>query len=100
MTFSAALEPSDAQDPSAYHLVSSRHGQKFGPRGTKPIPIASAIYNPSAHTVTLTPRRKLTNQALRLSIDTALVRDLLGRPIDGNLDGQADGTFVSTISRS
>ena len=63
VTFSAALDPSDAQDASAYHLVSSNHGQKFGPRGSKPIPIASAIYNPSAHTVTLTPRGKLTNQA-------------------------------------
>ena len=100
VTFSAALDPSDAQDASAYHLVSSRPGQKSGPRGSKTIPIASAIYNPFARTVTLTPRGKLTNKPLLLSINTALVRDTQGRPIDGNLGGQAGGNFVAAISRS
>jgi hypothetical protein len=102
VTFSAPLDPSDAQDASAYHLLSSRPGQKASSVGGQSIPIASAIYNPSAHTVTLAPRGKLTSKALRLqlSINSALVRDSQGRPIDGNLDGQAGGNFVSAISRS
>jgi hypothetical protein len=96
VTFSAALNPGDAQDASAYHLISGRQGKKSDLRASKTIPIASAIYNPSAHTVTLTPRGKLANQALELSINTALVRDTHGRPIDGN---QTGGSFLATISR-
>ncbi len=50
--------------------------------------------------MTLTPRGKVPNQALQLSIDVALVLDPQGRPIDGNRDGQAGGNFIATIGRS
>jgi hypothetical protein len=98
VTFSAALDPSGAQTASAYHLVPKPSGQKSSARAGKVIPIAAAVYNPSAHTVTLTPRGKLTNKALQLSINTAIVRDTLGRPINGNTSGQSGGTFVAAIT--
>jgi hypothetical protein len=97
VTFSAALDPSTAQDASAYHLVAISRSRKIGPGANKPIPIASATYNPATYTVTLTPRGKLPNQALQLAINTALVRDPQGQPIDGNLDGQPGGNFVANV---
>ena len=47
VTFSAALNPSDAQDASAYHLVSSRSGQRSGtarPARRFPSPRQSTIH--------------------------------------------------------
>jgi hypothetical protein len=96
--FSAALDPGAAQNPGAYHLVPVGGSSKFGPRGYNPIPFAAITYDPSAHTVTLTPRGKLPPQALQLSIDTALVLDSQGRPIAAS-DGQSGGTFVATVKR-
>jgi hypothetical protein len=99
VSFSAALDPTAAQNLGAYHLAPASGNSKFAPRGNTPIPLAAITYDASAHAVTLTPRGKLPTQALQLSIDAALVFDSQGRPIDGNRDGQPGGTFVATLKR-
>ena len=63
--------------------------------------MASAIYNPSNNTVTLTPRGKLTaSKPEELIVKGTLVTDTLGREIDGHGDGQPGGDYIVTISGS
>src|SRR5262249_7458680 len=99
VTFSAALDSADSQDPSAYHLVAVSRGSTISPRGNKPVPLAAVAYDPAAHSITLTPRGKVPHQTLQLSIDAALVLDAQGRPIDGNHDGRPGGTYVATLKK-
>jgi hypothetical protein len=100
VSFSAALDPTAAQDLGAYHLLPVSGNSKSARRGNTPISFAAITYDASAHAITLTPRGKLPTQALQLSIDAALVLDPQGRPIDGNRDGQPGGTFVAILRRS
>jgi hypothetical protein len=100
VSFSDALNPRDAQSLSAFHLVAAGKDKKFGTRDDKSVPIASATYDPLAHTMTLTPRGKIPNQTLQLSISAAPILDSLGRPIDGNRDGQPGGDFKAQFQRS
>jgi hypothetical protein len=72
---------------------------KSSPRRNNPIPFASVTYDANAHAITLTPRGALPLEALRLSIDAALILDSRGRPIDGNRDGQAGGSFIATLRK-
>jgi hypothetical protein len=96
--FSAALEPGPAQNLGDYHLVALGKGKKSG-AGGKPVALASASYDPAAHTVTLTPRGKVPAQSLQLTITAAGTRDVQGRPLDGNRDGQPGGDAVVTIGK-
>jgi hypothetical protein len=100
VSFSAALDPGAAQNLNAYHLMAVSLNGKVAPRSTRAISLASITYDPSAHTVTLTPRGQLPNQPLQLSINAALVLDSHGRPIDGTYDGQPGGTFVTLVKGS
>ena len=80
VTYSAPLNPSDAQDLAAYELFSQAR-KKF----TKPDPLTSAAYNASTNTVTLTPKGgKIPAQPLELEIIAGDVLDSLGRPLAGN----------------
>ena len=97
--FSGALDPRDARSPSAYHLVSAGKDKKFGTRDDKSIPIASLTYDPLAHTMTLKPRGTIPNQSLQLGVRAALTLDALGRPIDGNRDGQPGGDFKAQFGK-
>ena len=62
---------------------------------------ASAVYNGSNYQVRLTPRGTLElTKPEELIINAALVADALGRPIDGNDDGQPGGDDIATITGS
>jgi hypothetical protein len=94
LQFSGALNPTAAQNPAVYSLLAGtikKHAVSF----TKPVPLASAMYSPSALTVTLVPRgsRKLPKYE-QLTIASGLLTDTLGRPIDGG------HTVVATVSTS
>ena len=54
LTFSTALDPASAQNVANYRL-SAVSGNKAGPA----IPITSAVYDPTTHTVTLHPAHRL-----------------------------------------
>jgi hypothetical protein len=105
LNFSGALNAKAAGNPNAYQIAPLMKVKGKGKRpGTKigqSVPPASAVYNASNHSVTLTPRGKLNlAKPEELTIDAALVTDALGRPLDGKDDGQPGGNYVVTFSRS
>ena len=93
VSYSGALDPGHAQDLRDYHLVTAGRDKKFGTRDDKRVALASATYDPAAHTVRLSPRGNVSNQKLQLSITAAGTLDAQHRPIDGNRDGQPGGDF-------
>ena len=99
VSFSDPLNPRDAHNLSAYHLVAAGKDKKFGTRDDKSVPIASVKYDPLAHTMTLTPRGTVPNQTLQLGISAALTLDAQGRPIDGNRDSQPGGDFKARFGK-
>jgi hypothetical protein len=99
LQFSAALNMTQAQSLTAFHLLSGKV-KKSRTTYSKPVPLSSAIYNASAHTVTLIPKSKLNlAQPEQLRITASLLTDSLGRPIDGNHDGQPGGDYVVILSK-
>ena len=100
VTFSGALDPSDAQDASAYHLVSSRHGQKFGPRGEQAHPHRLGDLQPVRPHRHADPTRQAHEPGAAV-VDQHRTRPRSPGTADRRQpDGQAGGNFVSTISRS
>jgi hypothetical protein len=94
ITFSGALNPTDATDLVAYSLDSA-HRMKKAIVYTKRVPLQSAQYIAAADTVSLTLRGKIPQLAMELTISSEIVRDAEGRPLAGN-NGQP-GTNVVTI---
>jgi hypothetical protein len=92
VTYSAPLNPNDAQDLAAYELFSAARNTMF----TRRDPLTSAVYNASKDTVTLTPKGgKIPPQPLELEIVAAQVHDPLGRPLAGN--GTPGGNYVAIL---
>jgi hypothetical protein len=99
LEFSSGLNPADAQNLAAYHLVTlGKLNKKTGQHATRPVKLTSAVYNPASDTVTLAIKGKLPNQPVELSVNTAAVRDASGQPIAGS-SGQAGGTFEATFGK-
>jgi len=104
--FSGALSAAAADNPGAYQIApiiktkgKGRHG-KPGTKIGRSVPPASADYNGSNETVTLTPRGKPNLANLeQLTVDGELVTDALGRPIDGSDDGQPGSDYVADFSK-
>jgi len=96
--FSGALESDRAIDLAAFTLDSAKRRGKVTTYNTR-VPLASATYNPATNTVTLALRGNPAAKAMELTIDSALVLDAYGRPIDGALDGQPGGDFVAVLNR-
>jgi hypothetical protein len=79
LSFSAALDPTSAQDPRNYVIV--------GPEGGRDA-IGTAVYDPTTHTVTLRPRSRIDiHYAYRLTV--------VGTGADG-VTG-ADGTRLGAV---
>ena len=95
--FSGDLNPVQAESLLAYHLLSGKV-KKGHIVFNKPTPLSSAIYSPSAQILTLIPKSKLNlAKPEQLTITAAMLTDFLGRPLDGNHDGQPGGDFVASI---
>ena len=94
--FSGGLA-SGAQDLANYSLVTVPKGKK----NSKVVALSQAVYNASAFTVTLTPRKQPVSlrSPLKFTIDAAGLTDAAGQQIDGNDDGQPGGNYVATISK-
>ncbi len=99
LQFSGALNAPDAQNRLLYSLApetTKKHVLKLG----KPVAPATAIYNASTNTVTLTPKKALVlNPPEQLKINSSGLLDALGRALDGNNDGVPGGNFVATLSK-
>jgi hypothetical protein len=96
--FSGALNAGDAQSIGNYTLatIPSNKTQK-----STAVALSQATYNPVNNTVTLVTRSALVlNPPLKLTINAAGLLDSLGRPLDGNHDGQPEGNCVVTLSKS
>jgi hypothetical protein len=97
--FSSALNPSDAIDLAAYHLVTlGKRNKKTGQQATKPLKLTSATYNAAAETVTLAIKGKLPNQPLALSVNTSAVLDASEQPVAGT-SGQPGSSFQATFGK-
>src|SRR5262249_53726449 len=93
-----AVNRGGAQALAAYQLVMAGRDKRFGTRDDKRVALASARYDAVAHTATLIPKTAFnTTQLQQLRVKSALLTDSLGRPIDGNHDGQPGGDFVATL---
>jgi hypothetical protein len=99
VSFSGSLDAGPAQGLGAYHLVAAGKDKKVGTKDDKNLAIASASYDPAAHTVTLTPRGKVPSQAVQLTITAAALLDAHSQPIDGNRDGRPGGDYTATGAR-
>jgi hypothetical protein len=96
LQFSGALNASDAQNRLLYSLAPETTKKHV----IKPVAPASATYNASTNTVTLTPRKALVlNPPESLTINSSGLLDALGRELDGNDDGLPGGNFVATLSK-
>jgi uncharacterized repeat protein (TIGR01451 family) len=91
LTFSAALDPSRAQDPTCYTVTGS--GQTFA--------VTTAVYNPSAHSVTLRFGRFLNvHHHYKITVDGAAPDGLTsasGVALDGANTGRPGSDFVTSI---
>jgi hypothetical protein len=102
LQFSGALNPGAAENRNAYQIapITKTKGKKPGTKFGNSVSPASAAYNPINDTVTLTPARKLNlAKPEQLRIIAARVTDAVGRPIDGNDDGQPGGDYVATFTK-
>ena len=93
VSFSGPINSADASDLAAYTLDSatkSHHKTTY----TKRIALASASYDAAENRVVLSPRGKIPNQTLQLTINLADIVDASGGKLAGNV------LPVETISRS
>jgi hypothetical protein len=115
LTFGMPLDPVSAQNVNAYSISRKTKGEdsSIGPIDTstsgktRRVHFQSAVYDPAAQTVTLTPTEPfdLGRRFRRLRINGAgpnAVADATGAPIDGNGDGRPGGNqlFHSRIIRA
>jgi hypothetical protein len=102
VTFSDAVDPASAQDASAYWIVLPGRDRRFGTRDDRRVRIRAASYDAASHTVNLTPRTRLTARTVMVLVASgsttgAAVRDVWGRPIDGDRDGHPGGNAVTPL---
>ena len=107
LQFSGPLTAATADSLGAYGLApiikvkahgKGKHRQPATIKLGKVVTPVSAVYAAATNRVTLTPRGTLNlTKPEELVVRGALVTDALGRPIDGNDDGQAGGDYIATI---
>jgi hypothetical protein len=96
--FDEPLNSAAAANLGAYMLTAGPPGKKHGSRL---LPLARARYNALTNTVTLTPLATLSPRpSEQLRIIASVLTDALGRPLDGNRDGQPGGDFVATLGKA
>jgi hypothetical protein len=74
LTFDGPLSPASAQNTSNYSLLALGKVQRLGSVTNHPVAIASAVYNPAANTVTLSPVQHLnihSHYVLQLNLSPA-----------------------------
>src|SRR4051794_30861168 len=104
LTFAVPLDPASAQNVDAYSISKKTKGEKsnFGiidtstPGSTRRVRFSSAVYDPAAGTVTLTPTEPfdVARKFKRLRVSgngPNAVKTPTGTPIDGDLNGKPGG---------
>jgi hypothetical protein len=99
IVFDEALEAASATTLSNYRIVARGRDGKFGTRDDIAIKLKSAVYDATAHAVTLSPARRLPlSRKFRLTV-RGTIADELGTPLDGKGNGTNGSDYVTTISR-
>ena len=92
LQFSEGMNTADAQNRASYGLVTVPKSKKQ--KGAA-VALATASYDLSKSTVTLTTRKALVlKQPLKLTVNATSLLDALGRPLDGGVN------FVATLSKN
>jgi len=100
ISLSGAIEAVDADNLANHHLAAPGKGKK-SKTYSKVIHLSSAAYNAATHQVTLLVHGKLAlNRPPQLRITASGMLDALGRPLDGNHDGQPGGDYVAFLTTS
>ena len=100
ISFSGALDPGAARLLGDYQLATVVKAKKGHAHAGKAVKLSSATYDPSGHTVTLTPKGKVPASPLQLTIIAAKTLDAEGRPVDGDHDGHPGGNFQTTLRKA
>ena len=98
--FSDALNSAAAGNLANFSLVSAGKDNKLGTHDDKRIVLAQSTYDPVTFTVTLRTRKPLVlTPSLQLNIAASGLTDSLGRPLDGDDNGQPGGDFTAILSK-
>ena len=97
VAFTEPLSAAAAANLGSYSLHTLPRGKAHKTSG---VALARASYSPLTNTVTLVPRNKQALASpLQLQINSSTLTDALGRPLDGNHDGQPGGNFLATLKK-
>ena len=91
-----------ANNPANYHLalVTTKKIKKHTVKVSKSIPIKKIIYEPSGDIAEIFPAGKIAPGKINLLTITASgILDSLGRPLDGNHDGQPGGDLAGAVGK-
>jgi uncharacterized repeat protein (TIGR01451 family) len=99
LKFNEPLDPAQAVNPINYRLLKQALNQKF----TVPVAFNTPVYDPSALTITITPKQPLKlGKVYRLELNgtgSAGITDPAGNLLVGNSFGAPAGPYVVSISR-
>ena len=104
VTFSGAVDATEAQETGIYRLVTpGKHGS-FTAKNAGSIKLRSAVYDAASDTVTLTPKKAFSlSKPVELTINgnpPSGLQDTFGRLIDGDDDGTPGGNAAAVLRRS
>ncbi len=101
LTFSGAVNMTEAQSASTYELIEANKKGLFTGKGAKVITVKPAVYNAADDEVTLTPAVALTTPVELIVYGTGPngLHDSQNRYIDGNHDGVAGGNAVAILKK-
>jgi type VI secretion system secreted protein VgrG len=102
LTFSAALTATPAQNVSNYQIMTLGGPGRGGSNVGHITPVTSAVYNATAHTVTLSPSQRLdVHNRYQLTVTGTVPGGLVGStglPLNGS--GKSGTDYVTVITRS
>ena len=98
--FTDTLNADLARKLGAYKVLLAGRDKKFGTKDDTSLALSQALYDASKRTVTLIPKKafKMTVPK-QLRIIAAQLKDLLGRNLDGNHDGNSGGDFAAIFKK-
>jgi hypothetical protein len=99
LTFNRSLDLASSQDLTNFVLDTPRRVPHKGIVYIKPIALASATYDPNAHTITLRLARPIP-AFQQAQIRVTYVRDIYGHPLNGGSATPTGVPFVSLIHRA
>jgi hypothetical protein len=104
VTFSSAVNATEAQETGIYRLVTPGKRGSFTAKNAGSIKLRSAVYNATSDTVMLTPKKAFSlSKPVEVTINgnpPSGLEDTLGRFIDGDQNGTPGGIATAVLRRS